>query len=173
MSFKKIIYSDKGSIITFYVYYIPYIVNNKLFKSKKIESFLWDLIKFELYYVSGSCNCCANCCKYLALNLNGHKIRTKEDYNKLVKTHFLYKRFKPVFLNDKEISYFRCTWLKNNNTCKNYEGRLPLCRNYPLSGFVLDDYIQKECGFFIKKKLINPRIRNESLKFKINKLEKT
>jgi Fe-S-cluster containining protein len=172
MLFKKSAQISHGSLITFYILYLAYIVNDTFFKSNKIQESLWELIKFELFYLDGACLNCAKCCRYIDLNIFEKQIKNRSDYNREIKNHSLYKRFKPVFEDDGSIACFCCSWLDAENKCSNYEGRLPLCRNYPLSSFILDDYTYDYCGFKIARKNINPKINNLSLKKRVEKVKK-
>ncbi|MFC1771054.1 hypothetical protein ACFLZV_04115 [Candidatus Margulisiibacteriota bacterium] len=164
-SLSKKIHSPSGTMILFYLYYFLFLVNEKTFKVKKVRSLLWDLAKCELFYIAGYCKHTGNCCQNLLFMNKGIWCDNPDKYEKALKKSSIYKEFTPTYCRNTEsekIKYFSCNLLSENNYCLNYSARPLFCKNYPISCFLLYDYIPEHCGYKILKKNISPSFKNKS-----------
>jgi uncharacterized protein len=172
MFYKKKFFSPKGKILDFYLFYYLFVVNDLIIKSSKLATLFWDLAKNELFYLSGYCMHTGSCCQNMAIMHNGQWIDNLGLYIKLIQKHPKYKQFKPVFSseNKTKIKYYACTKRSKNNYCTCYEERPQLCKNYPLSNFMLHNTIPKTCGYKIRKKNISPKIKNKNFLARYNNI---
>lgn len=62
--------------------------------------------------------------------------------------------------NEKEISFYYCKYLLDNNMCSNYENRPTLCRHFPATPWAI---VPPECGFegwlFAKREQDKQKVR--------------
>jgi Fe-S-cluster containining protein len=168
MLFKDRVHSPKGDIFSFYFFYFLFVLNNKTFNSKKVESFFWDLAKCELFYCAGYCKHTGNCCQNMLFMKKGIWFDSKDKFNKLKAESPMYDRFKPVSVNtgygcgEDKIRYYSCSHLSKDGYCIDHESRPLFCRNYPMSNFLLYDYVPRHCGYRILRKNISPTFGNKA-----------
>jgi uncharacterized protein len=81
--------------------------------------------------VTGSCNCCGNCCR--KINLEGVRgwLRSEKDFHEVVEDYPEYLRFEICGKDDQGFLQFSCTWLNDQGLCRDHENRLLLCTNFP------------------------------------------
>ncbi len=157
-------YSSKSNPIAFYGLYFVFRLNDQFLKNRRLQKWLWDLIKCELFYVAGKCKHSGNCCKTLMIYKEGQALNTPSQFQKAVQKNPIYQRFLPVLSSRKKIDHYQCSCLTKDNHCSKYETRPSFCRNYPLSNFLNEDRILPGCGFFIARKDFRPRVCNLTLK---------
>ena len=163
--FKKSLHSPKNNLLWLAILIVIFRINDRIFKHKKTETFLWDFIKCELFYIGGQCQNSGNCCKQLMIVYAGHNIDTQDKLNKLINKNKSYTRFNPNFTkkNSQKIKHFNCSSLNQNNLCNDYKNRPTFCRNYPMSSFIKLNEIQKDCGYKVQKKTHFPTYKNKRL----------
>ena len=171
MNFQDAIHSPKANPVTVYILLFFFLLNDKLIKSKKFHTFIWEYLKLELFYIGGQCEHSGNCCKNLMIVREGQSINTTEKYNAVIKKDPLYTKFVPQKIEGPKIKHFSCNCLTPNNWCSDYENRPKLCHNYPASSFIQFDKIQKECGYKVRQKNIRLKINNTSLNTLILKIK--
>lgn len=126
------------------VYFFPYF--------RRWVDPVWDLLKFELYYIGGACRHSGMCCKGLSLVIQGTRLDTLVQFDQAQKKNHLYDRFIPHLNSGGEIDHFSCRCLTSDNRCNDYENRPRLCRQYPMSAFVQHDHIIKGCGYTVLRR---------------------
>lgn len=81
--------------------------------------------------VVGSCHGCGECCRNLSLH-DGHGwLWRRNDFLHLVAEEPEFSRFEITETDAQGFLVFRCTLCSPEGLCKEYENRLPLCRNFP------------------------------------------
>jgi uncharacterized protein len=80
---------------------------------------------------SGGCYKCGSCCRKLILFLNGRIIKKETQFKRMKKKNPKYECLSIIEHNYRGHLVFSCSWLKDDNTCANYENRLDVCRGYP------------------------------------------
>ncbi len=98
--------------------------------------------------ISGSCRMCGACCRKLNLDIGGSWVSSYEKFRELVEKNPDYERFEITGKDRNNLLEFRCTWLKEDGTCKNHDQRLDICREFPdKTMFFMDGQLPKGCGF--------------------------
>ena len=59
------------------------IINDYSFKIKRLELWVWRLLKYELFYIGGACAHSGNCCRHLMIYDHGNAINTKKMFLKM------------------------------------------------------------------------------------------
>ncbi|MGD9581148.1 MAG: YkgJ family cysteine cluster protein [Vampirovibrionia bacterium] len=88
---------------------------------------LKDKLTPPKYRLEGECKKCGRCCR-LMYSLDHY---TTFDFKV---TQFLfpdYKRFEILGKDEQGNYMYRCKWIQDDNTCKNYKKRLTMCKNFP------------------------------------------
>ena len=116
---------------------------------------VWDLLKFELYYIGGACQHSGMCCSGLSLVIKGARMDTLYQFQKVRSQNPVYDRFIPHLDSGGEIDHFSCRCLTSANRCNDYENRPKLCRQYPTSAFIQHDHIIKGCGYKVTRRSFN------------------
>ncbi len=102
--------------------------------------------------VTGSCNCCGECCRLINLRAANGWIRSRKHFNELVEKNSEYSRFVIVSQDTSGYLLFNCSWLQNDGNCRDYKQRLAICRNYPNKSMVLcGGKPLPQCGYVIKE----------------------
>ena len=171
MKFKDRLFSAKPSYFTYGILFCLFCINDYIFRNKKLESILWNLIKLELYYIGGKCQNSGKCCQNLMLIQNHCVVDSKEKYELLLKEDPAYNQFKPEWSLDGRIKCFHCLYLQKNYLCANYENRPQFCRNYPMSSFFQFDCIHKDCGYYLAKRDIKFVFSSKVLSDRIKKVD--
>ncbi|MFC1751872.1 YkgJ family cysteine cluster protein [Thermoproteota archaeon] len=206
--FQDALFSPKCNTLAFYFNYALFITISSLINTIKtqkllrgirryliqLQDFIWQMLKCELFYLSGSCRNCGKCCHKIMLYYNENEIKSLSDYNKIIKTEPSYERFKPVLASgqpvisfqknksilqetqsllqqNQSILHFNCRYLSKDNLCLDYENRPDFCRRYPVSSFIKYDTVRKGCGFTVKPKNVRKKLYNSVLKDRINNVE--
>ena len=172
MNFQDCLKSSKGSILSFYFWYSLYAINEKTINKPSVETYIWEFLKCDIFYIDGKCQKSGNCCKKLMLVKNGITLNTKEKFETIRKKDKKYDRFVPNYQNASKIKNFSCTCITPQNICSDYKGRPTLCKSYPFSIFIKDDKIPNTCGYYINIKTKVPKIRNASILKKIDNIIK-
>lgn len=58
-----------------------------------------------------------------------------------------YKRFEIIGTDEKDNLMFKCNWLKEDNTCLNYDKRLSMCKNFPNTRYGSLGNVPEGCGY--------------------------
>ncbi|MBD3393175.1 MAG: hypothetical protein GF418_13690 [Chitinivibrionales bacterium] len=80
---------------------------------------------------TGACNRCGGCCRSMTLVFRDKPITSPERFDLMVREHPEFERLVPNGRTTRGELLFACTWLEHNNTCRDYENRLAVCRDYP------------------------------------------
>ncbi|MDA1354582.1 MAG: YkgJ family cysteine cluster protein [bacterium] len=139
--------------------------NHAVLKNATIERTLWQLIKIELFYITGACQHSGNCCRHLMVVENGtplsDPIRFAE--SKASQPH-IFSRFYPVSTTQNgTITAYDCKCLTKDNKCNDYPNRPQFCHNYPASAFVSHGKLLEGCGYRIAVKPNAPSISHTRL----------
>lgn len=102
--------------------------------------------------LTGGCRRCGTCCKKLSLNIKGSWISSARRFNKLVRDNPDYERFKIIGRDSHGFLEFACTWLREDGTCKDYESRLRICREFPDKDmFFMNGVLPSGCGYGVEQ----------------------
>ena len=143
-------FSANGNKIAVYIFYVAYLINDWLIRSKRIERQLWNFLKVELFYIGGHCQHSGNCCKNIMLFHEDIPITHVSLFETVRKKYpTTYRRFIPLLSPSSEgkIGSFNCKDLDKNKRCRDYENRPIFCRRYPLSSFLKNDLLMEDCGY--------------------------
>lgn len=144
----------------FYFLYGLFLLNNWSFKLKKIEVFLLDALKCEVFYIGGACQHSGFCCQKLSIFKQGNRINTPKQFEKVCNEDPVFKRFIPIPKTEPKLQ-FNCSCLLPNNWCSDHPNRPALCRNYPASNFIENIPFYKGCGYKVIKKELPKGIKNK------------
>ena len=129
------------------------------------------------YQITGICNKCGKCCENINLINNGKWIKSKNEFIKLTNEDNQFKRFTIIDKNYSGILIFKCSWLKENGLCKDYNNRLDICKKYPeLEMLNNNGTIPDDCSYLkiIKnnqfEKILKKQIKKQKLKNFFRKL---
>ena len=115
---------------------------NRLFRYLKYKLLGRELI------ISGGCRQCGNCCRKINLCVDHAWISSPRKFKKLVKEDPDYERFRIVGRNRHGPLDFECTWLREDNTCGDYENRLDFCREFPNKEiFIKNGTLPEGCSY--------------------------
>ncbi len=135
----------QGLILIFCVVYtIPYF--------RRYLDAIWDLLKFEVYYIGGACRHSGMCCNGLSLVIQGARMDTLSQFDQVQTQNPVYRRFIPHMDSGGEIDHFICRCLTSDNRCNDYENRPKVCRQYPTSAFIQHDHIISGCGYKVMRR---------------------
>lgn len=126
--------------------------------------------KKEEVYFDGVCLQCGNCCRHIYLFTGrGKVIKTRKQFEKLVKEFPDSDRFE-IVEDEGDALVFRCTWLGDDNKCKDHDNRLQLCKNYPAKVMYYTNFVTGEnCGYTMKTGKPFSDVFNKALKEKNNR----
>lgn len=105
--------------------------------------YLKDRLTPAEYRLEGECKKCGKCCR-LMYSLDHF---TTFDFKV---TQFLfpdYKRFEIIGKDEKGNMMFKCKWIQDDNTCKNYKKRLNMCKRFPNVKYGSLGKTPEGCGF--------------------------
>ncbi|KPA15441.1 protein belonging to Uncharacterized protein family UPF0153, partial [Candidatus Magnetomorum sp. HK-1] len=98
--------------------------------------------------VNGSCIKCGSCCLLLNICEEGKWVSTSRHLKKILNDNPEYKRLKITGKNERGTLNFSCTWLNPDNTCKDYNNRLDICRDFPEKmAFFQKGLLPEGCGY--------------------------
>lgn len=130
----------------------------------------------EHYQIRGECNKCGDCCKDLNIKSKGKWISTDQEFLDLLTEDPEYEKMIPIGRRSNGYLIFKCEWLKDDNTCKDHENRLSICRTFPHTEIFKEGAILPEnCSYEIHHKLnfedlLKGKIREQKFHMKLNKL---
>ena len=108
-------------------------------------------LKGQHIIISGSCRQCGNCCKNVSLELKGKWISSRRQFEDLTNEYPEFSRFEIIGKDKAGILEFSCTWLQEDNACKDYENRLSICKQYPSKLlFLAGGNVTAGCGYTIE-----------------------
>jgi len=117
----------------------------------------------------GNCRKCGSCCFHLNICEEGRWLSSPRKFKKFVAKNPEYKRLKITGKNESGTLNLSCTWLKSDMTCKDYDNRLDICRDFPEKmAFYEKGILPEGCGF----EIISKRNTFESILKKQVKREK-
>ncbi len=100
--------------------------------------------------ITGSCNCCGDCCRKINLEGEYGWLRQEKDFHSVVSDHPEYQRFQITGRDDQGFLQFSCNCLTKNNICGDHANRLDICRNFPdKSLHFCGGKLPANCGFQI------------------------
>ena len=100
--------------------------------------------------VVGQCKLCGVCCDNILLRDGNRWLRNEKQFRALCEEDSRFEGFVPTERDDYGHLAFTCSHLKDN-ICTSYEGRLPLCRNYPSKSIYYQGVdLRPDCGFSFK-----------------------
>ncbi|MCF6150049.1 MAG: YkgJ family cysteine cluster protein [Candidatus Kuenenia sp.] len=104
-------------------------------------------LKGQKIIISGSCHQCGNCCKRLNLELKGKWISSRRQFEELTNEYPELTRFEILGKDSAGLLEFNCTWLRKDNTCRDYHNRLYICKQYPCKRlFLAGGKLTVNCG---------------------------
>jgi len=162
--------SEKLNRLNVYLYYLIYYLNDTFLKIRKLDQFLWQCLKRELFYIAGQCQHSGNCCRHIMIYSKSKPIQGLSEFETLKQSHPKYHRFVPQLDFKGHICHFDCSCLSKENKCNDYKNRPSFCRQYPESYFMTFDTVHKGCGFYIKAKIPHTKLMCLSLKKRINRV---
>ena len=149
-----------------------YCFNSYVYKSAKIEKWIWDHLKWELFYISGESQYSGNCCKTIMLYWKKKPIDTLEKFEKAKERNDQYKKFMPVYNSQGKVQCFNCSYLSCDKKCIDYEKRPEWCQTYPVTYFHEHDTLLNGCGYKIERKEGLFKFRNSQLSHRIENIVK-
>jgi Fe-S-cluster containining protein len=166
------VYLDQPNKLAFYCLYILFFLNEWVIRSKRVENWLWNLIKLELFYIAGACQHSGHCCKKIML-FNGNKaISNPSEFEALQKKFpAIYQRFYIAQTDKEKILAFDCQ-SKTQTSCSDYENRPQFCHNYPASAFLSHTRLYDGCGYHIKASKFTPKIRSKNLQKRMESINR-
>jgi hypothetical protein len=100
--------------------------------------------------ITGNCHCCGNCCRKINLEGVGGWLRSEKEYHAVLDEYPEYERFQITGKDDQGFLQFSCTWLTDQNLCRDHDNRLPLCTNFPdKSLYFCGGTLPPGCGYTI------------------------
>jgi hypothetical protein len=100
--------------------------------------------------IRGHCKKCGNCCRQLNICEEGKWVATSRHFKQILKESPEYERFEITGKNKNGSLNFKCTWLNEDGTCKDYTNRLDICRDFPDSMAIMNQGVLPDgCGFEI------------------------
>ena len=122
-------------------------------------------LKGQHIIISGSCRQCGNCCKNVSLELKGKWISSRRQFEELTNEYPEFRRFEIIGKDKAGILEFSCTWLHEDNACKDYENRLSICKQYPSKLlFLAGGNVTSSCGYTIEAGEPFARVLKKELK---------
>lgn len=113
-----------------------------------IKKIFYKYILHRIYYKSGQCNRCGDCCTKIYVNHKNGIIKTKEQFEKLKKLHPFYSYLSVVEENEKGVVFECSNFDKINHICKIHKKRPLICRKYPDEIiFKLGAELGEKCGY--------------------------
>jgi len=159
--------TKKCNNVAFAILYLLYILNDRIIKNRKIELLIWNLIKWELFYIGGQCNHSGNCCKNIMLFWSDRAIMTSDKFEEAKQKSSQYTNFVPTYSSRRKIDYFNCKCLSQEKKCLQYKTRPNWCRTYPTNYFHVHDHVLGDCGYQVYCKRVPNLIGNRQLKKRI------
>ena len=153
-------FDPKLNRYAFWFWYGLFVLNDRVFKIKALETTFWQFVKVELFYVKGTCRSSGYCCQNLEITQGTAPIRQLEAFKALVEKKPKYNRFQPILNEDGSIQKFNCSCLTTSNRCSDYENRPDMCRRFPFNTFFQYDYVRSGCGYKIAVKQPWPQLKN-------------
>lgn len=162
MNAEKRLYSSTFHRTDFYFLYALFCLNDWVLRSKRIETFLLDALKCEVFYIGGACQHSGFCCQKLSIFKQGKRINTRGQFEKLCDTEPTFKRFIPIENTEPRLQ-FNCSCLLPNRWCSDHANRPALCRHYPASNFISNLALYQGCGYKVIKKPLPQKIKNKKV----------
>ena len=98
--------------------------------------------------LSGSCRCCGACCQKINLEMSGGWVRSEAVFKKVVEDHPEFGRFEVIGKDQQGFLQFSCSWYSQEGLCRDYAGRLAICRNFPETSLLLcGGSLPKGCSY--------------------------
>lgn len=98
--------------------------------------------------VTGRCLGCGRCCNSVSLEGVNGWIRSADDFAAITRCYPEYARFTIINKDEHGILLFRCSWRTPDGSCRDYENRLPLCKNFPDRSLVFaGGQLPAGCGY--------------------------
>jgi hypothetical protein len=96
----------------------------------------------------GKCNQCGTCCRLLTLFVDGKQLSTAEEFQHAREVFPEYWRFYASHMDEEGRLLYTCSFLREDNTCNDYQARPHICRKYPTSGILYQGgKLVPQCGF--------------------------
>jgi hypothetical protein len=92
---------------------------------------LWLRLCGRELLITGHCNGCGDCCRRLSLYGDSGWLRNMKDFQETLRDSPEYSRFSCIGKDEDGFLIFSCDWCGDDGLCRDYEHRLPLCRNFP------------------------------------------
>jgi len=109
------------------------------------------LTKKELI-LTGQCRQCGACCRRLQLKSGKKWLRSKRDFNSLVKRQPEFACFEIRGRDPQRLLIFNCTNLGTDNRCQDYNNRPQLCRDFPSKAiFFCGGQLPEGCGYTLSE----------------------
>ncbi|MBF0275734.1 MAG: YkgJ family cysteine cluster protein [Nitrospinae bacterium] len=98
--------------------------------------------------VSGRCRQCGSCCKELSLDIDGEWIKSEKNFERLKSRYPEYDRMEITGRDSSGNLTFQCTWLSEENMCKDHENRLEICDTFPNKElYIMGGKLPDGCGY--------------------------
>lgn len=154
-------------MIYFIVLQIGYLIVRHVLRWSNGTSFLFDLIKEQVFTIAGSCQHSGRCCSSIMLYDDAAPINVMDDWLDFLKQHPQYQSFKPNH-DHGVISSFDCSCLTSDQRCGQYEYRPSICRQYPTSFFFQHGFIYDSCGYYVERNHTKFNWLFPSIRFQLN-----
>ena len=156
-------------MISLYLLQIFYLIVKFVAPSSEVAHYVFDMIKQDVFTISGDCKHSGNCCRNVMLYDSNIPLNSLNQWELFKKKFTEFSSFYPITQSSK-ITQFNCHALTQDNFCSRYDSRPEVCRNYPFSFFNQHGYIYDSCGYYVERnskkfKLLFPSIRTELNQF--------
>lgn len=102
--------------------------------------------------VTGGCRQCGKCCQRLQIQHGRRWLRSKKQFQALVREHPAYACFEICDRDRNGLLVFNCTLLGNDGRCRAYTQRPLICRDFPNKGiFWCGAALPIGCGYTLSE----------------------
>lgn len=102
------------------------------------------------FFRVGKCKKCGDCCRDIALNINGEKVKKIEDFEILIKENPSYANFQLKMIGPEGVLSFECAKLGEDSLCMIYEKRPDVCIDYPEPDLLkCGGDVINSCGYYL------------------------
>ena len=126
-----------------------------------LKSIYWEFLSYfvpqkQKYRISGSCNMCGKCCRYMY----SKDLYTPKEFKIM---QFIFPSYKRFYIRGKDLSgnlVFACKYVRDDGLCSVYNKRLRMCKSYPKKFINYPAQLHEGCGFYVEKKEFKDFLKN-------------